>query len=750
MTDLLERGFEAESPASGVDVLVVASVTTPDVETPQARPTLGEVLRPALVALLPTAGAAVMTGGIFGSWSARALGVGFTACGVTWALLAYRSRRRLALQVSLVPLAFVLGAVSLVPTREGPTGVFKLMTDAVSTGRLLRPPVPFDAGWRPIFALIFMVTGFGAGWLALALKRPQLGLLLPVPILLLTAMSQPAEGQLLGSILGFMPVLMGLGLLFGGAQSRDALGRDFEVRRLLRSLPMAAGGLVLLVVLSQTSFLFPEPVYDPTDKPQKPKPIPLSEVVDRVLFEVVGDLTGPWRIGVLDVYDGESWRLPPFDSDRLLGVPKSGVVDRLRRGDVKVAFTIRDLGDSSVLPGVTDPVSIATAQDGLRFDPRTATFRMKTGRAPAAMTYTLALPAYPKPEQLEQAGPARDAPEEFTRVPKPPPPVRALLDQAPVNPWQRLEFLRKRLNQDVVAVGAGNPGKPVPPAKVSDLLFGSKQGSPYEIVAAEALLARWAGWPARVGFGFDGVNLENGKKTVRPRNGSNWLEIKAHGAGWIPIIGAPPKAKASLDSDPNARFDATITPSDDIAAELLIPVKVESLRLLYERVRAALLAAMPFVVAAIAAYLSTPAALRTWRRRKRRRWAHRQGPRAQIVVEYAELRDALFDLNVGDSGDTPLEYLQRCVPDDEHEELAWLVTRATYGDLAFAVDESHVEAAADLAASVRKRMFDAQPMQSRVLAALSRESLRHPYTDEVPTVRTVTVGLRALATLGRR
>ena len=95
--------------------------------------------------------------------------------------------------------------------------------------------------------------------------------------------------------------------------------------------------------------------------------------------------------------------------------------------------------------------------------------------------------------------------------------------------------------------------QPVPPSKVADLLFGSKEGSPYEIVASEALLARWAGWPARIGFGFDGFNDEGGKKTIRPKNGSNWLEIDVQGSGWVPIIGVPPKAKSSLDNDPNAR-----------------------------------------------------------------------------------------------------------------------------------------------------------------------------------------------------
>ncbi|HUR79110.1 MAG TPA: transglutaminaseTgpA domain-containing protein [Acidimicrobiales bacterium] len=741
MTDVLDPAV-AEDPQVVLPETKDPSFTSQVPENgPQTEPVeppiaFGAAVRALLIAALSTLGAAFMTGGIFGSWSARILAGVFAVVGTAWAFFTHRAKSRLAFQVALIPVAFLLGAIALVPTREGPTGVFKLMTDAISAGRLLRPPVPFDAGWRPIMAVVFMTTGFGAAWLALALKKPQMGLLLPVPILLLTAISQPSESEVLGAVLGFMPVLLALGVLFGGDMDRTSeLGSEFELKRLLRALPMVAGGLALLLIVSQTDFLFPKPVYDPTDKPQKPKSIPLGEVEDRVLFEVESDITGPWRLGVLDVYDGTSWRLPPFDQDRFDKVPSGGVVDPQRRGEVRAVFTVRDIGDSSVLPGVADPVSIKTTQGGLLYDPRTGTFRMRTGRVPRDLSYIQALPTYPKPEELTQRGPTRTAAREFTQIPKAPARIQALLDEAPQNPWLRLDFLRKRLNKDVVAVGAGNPSQPVPPRTVDNLLFGTHEGSPYEIVAAETMLARWAGWPARIGFGFDGVNIEGDKHTVRPRNGSNWLEIMVQGRGWQPIIGAPPKAKASLDTDPNSRFDETIQPSDDVAVELLIPVKVESLRLLYENVRAALIAALPFVLALVALYAATPAIKRAWRRRKRRRWAQAEGPRAQVVVEYAELRDSLYDLNVGDPYDTPLEYLERCTPDAEHAELAWLVTRATYGDLAFELDDTHVEAAADLAASVRRRMFAAQPMQSRVLAGLSRESLRRPYTTEVPTVR---------------
>src|SRR4051812_18309126 len=503
MTDLLQKDTDLQAEAVAGATRDVAESTgagrpggTPpagvDVESVPKLP-LAEAIRPPLVAMLAAAGAALLTRGIFGRWAGRGVGAGAAVAGAMWAFVTYRARARVAFQLAIVPLGFLVGAVALVPTREGPTGVFSMMSHAVNTGRLLRPPVPFDAGWRPIITVVFMVVGFGAGWIALALRRPQIGLLLPVPILLLTAISQPAEGEFLGSVVGFMPILLALGVLFGGdMQQTDELGGQFEIKRLIRAVPMAAAGLALLVVLGQTNFLFPKPVYNPANKPIKPKSIPLGQVRDRVLFsvDVPQGFTGPWRVGALDVYDGSSWRLPPLNKAGYTKLPGDGLVDKLRLQDLTVTFTTGDLGDTSVLPGVADPVRIKTSQGDISYDPRTATIRMNNGRVPQGITYTETRPDYPTPDQLKGAGPNRSADRQFTDAPQPPADIQALIAQAPANPWERLDFLRKRLAENMTAAGAGNPAHPVPPSKVADLLFGSKEGSPYEIVASEALLAR--------------------------------------------------------------------------------------------------------------------------------------------------------------------------------------------------------------------------------------------------------------------
>jgi hypothetical protein len=368
------------------------------------------------------------------------------------------------------------------------------------------------------------------------------------------------------------------------------------------------------------------------------------------------------------------------------------------------------------------------------FDPRTNTFRMPEGRVPAGATYSIAVAPYPDAEALAAApAPAGDF-STTLEMPEPPAAVRQLMEGAPAEPaWARMDFLRKRLRAVAVATGGGVP-KDITPARVGEIIGGpDHDASPYEIVAAEAMLARWAGVPARIGFGFDGLNDEEGVLTVRPRNAAQWLEVYFEGHGWVPLIEAPSQAKSSLDND-DQLFDPNTLASDEVAVEVYLPVKLESLTQLYQRIRYQLLQLLPYALVLLAGYLATPAVMKQWRRYKRRKWAEALGPRAQVAVEYAEFRDQAHDLNVGDPLDTPLEYLKQVVDDDQHAELAWLVSRAMYGDLAAETSEQAARDAEEMATSLRRRMFRAQPFQVRVLAVLSKASLRQPYTTEVPNV----------------
>ncbi|MEA3055425.1 MAG: T N-terminal domain, partial [Actinomycetota bacterium] len=479
-----------------------------------APPPLAELLRPALAAGLATAAAGLVAGGIFGSWAARLTGLFGAGLGAGWALVALRSRRTSIAQAAFPLVALLAGAVGLLTRGESPGEMPKLVGDAIDSGRLFRPPVPFDPGWSVILIVLFALVGFAAAWVGAGLRRARIAVAIPLPLVALTAITQPESGQLIAGLCAFVPILAALAVLFGGDNDRASeLDSQFELKRALRGAVLAVPAILLLIVASKASFLFPQPVYDPTDQPQKPKPVPLSASKDRVLFEVSTKegLTGPWRTGVLDVYDSGAWKLPPFSPKRLKDIPGDGVTNetRLDQSTNKVTITLRDLGDGAVLPTLGGVTTYKGNIPHLAFDPRTDLLRLRTGRAPRDATYDLLLPDYATSDQLNLAKPGRGHADQLL-VPKPPPGVRALLAQAPnTTPWAKLDFLRSKLLGNVAASGPGSPVD-LTTARVDAMFKKGAKATPFEIAATEALLARWAGIPSRVGFGFDGVNSEKG------------------------------------------------------------------------------------------------------------------------------------------------------------------------------------------------------------------------------------------------
>ncbi|HVL80147.1 MAG TPA: transglutaminase-like domain-containing protein, partial [Actinomycetota bacterium] len=298
--------------------------------------------------------------------------------------------------------------------------------------------------------------------------------------------------------------------------------------------------------------------------------------------------------------------------------------------------------------------------------------------------------------------------------------------------WDRLQFVREAFYQEVVASGAGEPVD-VPPFRVEEMLAGG-EATPYEITAAEVMIARWTGVPARMGYGFYGGEKTDAGGTrwqVRPKHGATWLEAYFDGYGWVPIIGKPPKAKPST-ADEEKQDDPEIRPSDELALVVYVPIKLQSIRLLYTLVRYYVMVTLPVLGALLLTFFLFPYPVRVYRRYKRRRWAEARGPLERIVVSYAEFRDLCEDHNVGDTVRTPLEFLEAVEPDAEHTEFAWLVTRALWGDLLRDLRMEDAEAAQDMSRSLMRRVRVAQPALSRVLAVGSRASLRAPYTDDVP------------------
>jgi hypothetical protein len=729
--DVLEHLADEEGHVEA-DLEEAAALAALSEDEPERSP-----LRLALAMAFPAIAAGVMAGGVFIGFEARIYAAVAAVLGVALAVGAARFRSPVAANAVVVGGLFGIGLLMVVPSGLGNVAsVGRLASQASASGDVLRPPVVLTPGWQAILGWLLGIVGFGAAWVAIVVRRPSLGLLLPLPVAAIAGISVPASDQVASGLVVLVLFAVGLGLLsgvqIGSGPAEERLPAGYELRRALRAVPLlvvVTGGLYLL---AQTDVLFPRPAINPAEQPQKPKTVPLSQVEDRVLFTVDSQLSGPWRVGSLDVYDGKDWRLPPFSEARLADVPRDGVVNHDLTPGVRATFTIAGLG-GTVLPGLPNTVGVVAEGPKLAYDHRSGALRVAQGQVQAGLTYTVAAAALPNVDDLRHitepppAGMAR-----FTEVPPPPPAVADLLQKAPKSsPWDEFDFLRTWVLANVTATGTGTP-KSVPPERVQDMLAGSKQGSPFEIVAAQALLARWAGIPARIGYGFDGGELNDKKLEVRPRNGASFPEVFFPKYGWLPVIGTPAKAKPTVGADASTqRQDPNVLPSDDIQVGLFVPVLVPPKSPLAAEIRRTVLIAVPAGLLLFLLYVLWPGLRKAWVRGRRRTAARAAGPRARIALAYAEWRDLGTDYGYRHDTDTPLMYLDRFVDDLEHTELAWLVTRSLWGDLQDSLTPELAAMTEELSRALRRRLAQAHPAPVRAIAVVSRLSLRYPYAPEL-------------------
>jgi hypothetical protein len=727
--ELRPEGDDAET---APEVPAAAEVAVPSGAADIANPGLT-----AVTAAMSAGAAAVLIGGLFNGLVATLIGVGAVAVGAGWVALSYRARRPATLQWCILPvLGVVASASAAFDAGSGSRNPLELARDALRAGGIAQPPIPFDPGWR--FLLVLLLGGLAAGttMVAVSWSIAKIAVFLPVPLTFGALVLQPAHSGSLrtGAALGF--VVVALVLSFGvDLDQQGASSGRFQARRIGRGLALLAGLLVALVGITQLDFLFPPPKQDqivPPQKPQLPPPEP-----DRVLFTVTSDVLMPWRLGTLDVYDGTDWLTPPFDRSKLQAVPPAGAIPPQVSGitaetkTVPVTFVLQDVRDR-VLPTAAGTTSVKRPDNfALQVDPRTQVIRLPDALPGKGQTYTVQAALSPTAEALRVAPAPGPQYKEFLDVPAPPVKVQDLLDVAPTsNTYDRLQFIRAQYFKTVVAAG---PGKPVsvPPERVNTMLEGDP-ASPYEITAAEVLLARWAGVPARFGYGYYDGDPSGGKtREIRPRNGATWLEAYFEGHGWVAILGTPAKAQGNLG---NKNPNPAVRPSDDLALTVYVPVQQTSIQQLYKLVRFWFWRVAPWVTGLALIVWAHPFLLKVIRRSRRARWAAARGPRERIAVGYLELRDLALDLNLGSGAALPLEFVRKVQPDEQHTELAWLVTRAVWGDLQRDLREDDVVVANEAAASLRRRMRGAQPMFNRVLAAVARTSLRNPTSSEIPNV----------------
>jgi transglutaminase-like putative cysteine protease len=691
-------------------------------------------------AALASLAAAVLATSLFRGSAPKAIALAGVALGAGLSWLATRLERGAALQYLVLPIAAVVGAILVAPAATGGTANLPgLVSDALRSGGLLQPPVAFEPGWRFLLVVLFAVMTSTAIGVSLTLRRPRLAVAVPLPVLVAAALLQPKGHELGPSLVAGVLAIGGLALAYGAdLPTGEGTAARFESRRLLRGGALLLALVVAVIGISRAGFLFPTPDRQPVVPPRRP-PIPPPEP-DRELFATSTEAPGPFRVGVLDGYDGRALLLPPIDPARLRDVPPTGALPGIApppppapgAAPVRITFRISDLrgGTVPVVPGAT----VVRAPKKVQYDPRTEVVRLPSGRPPKDFRYDVeALPS-PDGRALTATGPPPAAlVKDFAAVPPPPNEVVTLLATAPTATFDRLQYVRQALYTHVVAAGAGRPVD-VTPARVAEMLHDGTEASPFEISTAEVLLARWAGVPARLGFGFyGGEPVPGGGRSFHPKHGAAWLEAYFTDYGWIPLVGTPPRAKASLGNE-DKNDNPFVSATKDLALVVYVPVRRQNIELLYQRVRAWAAIALPSLALLLAVATSWPLAAKVVRRRRRERWAREHGPTGRIWAAYCELRDRAHDLNIRDPFVPPLEFVGAVAPDEEHEELAWLVTRAVWGDLRRDITDADAQAAEEMARSVARRLAGAQTAINRVAASFARASLRHPFSAELPGV----------------
>lgn len=684
---------------------------------------------------LSSAGAAWMVSGTFRGGEARLialLGV-VVGAGLVWLGTRVRSS---VMPYLVLPVALLVGAVLMgSATGAGTSSLGALVRDAVSSSQVLQPPLDFAPGWRLILLVVLALVSSAACSLALALKRPRLAVALPVPLTIVAALVQPTETAVTTGAVAVGFVLMGLSTSFAADGVGDRFDSGFELRRVGRSL---LGGLVvvgLLVAASQLSFLFPDQEITRVIPPQRPPISPPQP--DVPLYRVDGPLETPLRVGVIDHYDVEeqAWMLPPVDQSRLVRteLPADLVDDAGDEPDaLRVTVTVEQAsGHLMPMPAASYRVEGDAVAD---YDPRTQSLSFVGRPVFTGLTYEVVSRPAPDGRQLSNVT-FDELPadlEEFLVAPPIPSIVDELLADAPEGEYARLQVLRGALYETFVASGEGQPTD-VSGARVVELLNGAT-GNPYELTAAEALLARWAGLPARIGFGyFRGAQDEGASIEFRPADAATYLEIWMGDLGWVPIIGTPPKAQQSLNNN-QRNMDPNIQSAPELGISVFLPVRSGDGLPVFVYARYYLARVVPAVLGLGLLVLQYPVVLKRIRDRRRREWARARGPAGALAVAYCRLRDQMVDLSLPGGGLTPLELVELVDEDEEHAELAWLVTRGLWGDLRGRLTEEDAEIGRRLVASVRDRLTKAQPETARLLARLSRASLREPWSRDVPNV----------------
>ncbi|WP_206790320.1 transglutaminase domain-containing protein [Amycolatopsis sp. MtRt-6] len=428
-------------------------------------------------------------------------------------------------------------------------------------------------------------------------------------------------------------------------------------------------------------------------------------------------------VAALDEFDGVSWT----SADRFLVAGHHLATDPAltRSRTVSARFEVKDL-DGPFLPVAGRPARLDIANDAgnpIGFSTASGVL-VSTVPALHGLGYDLVGEVAERDDGLLRASPS--AAPEYTALPGGLPPVlEALARQltaTETTPYGKLVAIEEHLRGLPYQLDA-QPGHSY--AALTRLLTGSGEGYAEQHASAFAVLARAAGFPARVVVGYRLGDSSTGTHTVTTRDAHAWAEVRFDGYGWVAFEPTGTPAGSSEPPDDPAAAEKlpdppAVTPLP-AADRQNTPVRPGSDRhgvLGY----AALVTGVAMVVAVLVV---------TWilamKARRRRRHRHAPGNAARVAGAWQEAVDRLTErgipmpasLTAEEVADRATRVLGAAA--DPLVRLAPLVTAAVYAP--GEPDDHAVEQAWQLESELRRRLYPARLSWRRLRAGVDPRPL---------------------------
>ena len=299
------------------------------------------------------------------------------------------------------------------------------------------------------------------------------------------------------------------------------------------------------------------------------------------------------RITTLAIYTPAGWKQDSLsESDRpVQHLPDPGIGADVPTTRISTQVQVRGLTASQYLPVYATPTTVDVSGDWHFDRPSGTVFTTRTNTRDLTYHFTSVTPDQSSPglvELLRQSPPADDSMQAaYGGENVPPDPqiasrVNAIIGSTPTTPYQKAQALYDYFRSPSsgfrysTSTKAGNSG-----SDLLDFLI-NKQGYCEQYASAMAVMARYAGLPARVAIGYTKGQQMSGYWSISTRDAHAWVEIYFAGVGWVPWDPTPLGAGGRASTLPYSGHDLPVGPHNSgpgVAGSLSGSAKQQLLRL---------------------------------------------------------------------------------------------------------------------------------------------------------------------------